>query len=251
MNPFELLGIDEGADEREIKRAYARWLKTTRPDDDPQGFQHLNNAYNKCLDLRNEVFSKSLLQENSEILIEKKNHEAYPAIHEYAENLLDKFPQQRKPQEYFDSSTTVTQIEFKRSFDDESFIHQIHLFASINKARDTYNWLMSLPELFSIEQKHDFPPRLLTGLTQKCALPPSRLRAIFLFFDIEQVSHPFPDLNQTISWLRQRSDHAFPNWDMPTKKGKRRTFHDYVRLIIFVIAGLLGIALLLDAMRST
>ena len=49
MGPFELLGVGENADEREIKRAYARLLKSTRPDDDPQGFQRLNEAYQAAL----------------------------------------------------------------------------------------------------------------------------------------------------------------------------------------------------------
>ena len=49
MNPFEHLGIEAGADEREIKRAYARRLRQARPDDDPAGFQALHEAYQACL----------------------------------------------------------------------------------------------------------------------------------------------------------------------------------------------------------
>lgn len=46
---FELLGLAHGADERQIKRAYASKLKTTRPDTDPHGFQALNEAYQAAL----------------------------------------------------------------------------------------------------------------------------------------------------------------------------------------------------------
>lgn len=51
---FTLLGLPADADERAVKRAYARLLKTTRPDEDPVGFQRLNQAYQRALEeLRN------------------------------------------------------------------------------------------------------------------------------------------------------------------------------------------------------
>lgn len=46
---FVVLGLPSDADERTIKRAYARLLKATRPDEDPVGFQHLNEAYQAAL----------------------------------------------------------------------------------------------------------------------------------------------------------------------------------------------------------
>lgn len=50
MRALEILGLEPGADERAIKRAYARLLKGCRPDDDPQGFQQLRDAYEAALD---------------------------------------------------------------------------------------------------------------------------------------------------------------------------------------------------------
>lgn len=52
MNPFELLGVDRDADEREIRRAYTARLRYTRPDDDPEGFQRLHDAYQRVLQIR-------------------------------------------------------------------------------------------------------------------------------------------------------------------------------------------------------
>lgn len=49
MNPFVRLGVSADADEAQIKRAYAKLLRITRPDDDPAGFQQLNDAYQRCL----------------------------------------------------------------------------------------------------------------------------------------------------------------------------------------------------------
>lgn len=44
-----VLELDEDADERAIKRAYAQRLRVTRPDDDPVAFQQLHEAYQAAL----------------------------------------------------------------------------------------------------------------------------------------------------------------------------------------------------------
>lgn len=50
MNAFRLLGLrKKDADERAIKRAYAQRLKQVRPDEDPEGFQRLHEAYRSAL----------------------------------------------------------------------------------------------------------------------------------------------------------------------------------------------------------
>lgn len=49
MNPFTVLGLAAGADEAAIKRAYAQLLRQHRPDDDPEGFQRINEAYRAAL----------------------------------------------------------------------------------------------------------------------------------------------------------------------------------------------------------
>ncbi|WP_310474933.1 TonB family protein [Sandarakinorhabdus sp.] len=49
MNPWTVLGLKPGADRAEIRRAYARLLKTTNPEDDPQGFMQLREAHDAAL----------------------------------------------------------------------------------------------------------------------------------------------------------------------------------------------------------
>ncbi|QWP75807.1 hypothetical protein J5226_19680 [Lysobacter sp. K5869] len=55
MTPHQRLGIGRDADEREIKRAYARELKRCRPDENPEGFQVLQEAYRYCLEYATQV----------------------------------------------------------------------------------------------------------------------------------------------------------------------------------------------------
>ncbi len=54
---WAVLGIEPTDSERDIKRAYAKKLKVTRPDDDPAGFQELHNAFKTALKIaRNESY---------------------------------------------------------------------------------------------------------------------------------------------------------------------------------------------------
>lgn len=47
---YALLELEPDADERSVKRAYAKRLRITRPDDDPEAFQQLHEAYKSALE---------------------------------------------------------------------------------------------------------------------------------------------------------------------------------------------------------
>ncbi|OYQ28910.1 molecular chaperone DnaJ [Pseudomonas mandelii] len=52
MSCWTILGLPADADTRSIKRQYAILLKQTRPDEDPEGFQRLREAYEHALSIK-------------------------------------------------------------------------------------------------------------------------------------------------------------------------------------------------------
>ncbi|RRJ63906.1 tetratricopeptide repeat protein [Paenibacillus oralis] len=58
MNIWKILGIDPTQDQSQIRKAYARMLKKYHPEDDPEGYQRLREAFDEAIKLakRGEVF---------------------------------------------------------------------------------------------------------------------------------------------------------------------------------------------------
>lgn len=65
MTCWNVLGLTPDADSRAIKRQYAVLLKKTRPDDDPEGFQRLREAYEAAL-----AWNEQPYDEAPEVLVE-------------------------------------------------------------------------------------------------------------------------------------------------------------------------------------
>jgi curved DNA-binding protein CbpA len=61
MNPWKILKISKTSSVKEIKRAYARELKVTKPDENPKEFQVLYEAYQSALRLAETVESNPVL----------------------------------------------------------------------------------------------------------------------------------------------------------------------------------------------
>ncbi|WP_444894478.1 RDD family protein [Microbulbifer sp. TRSA001] len=81
MNPWAILEINPVTDARAIKRAYAKKLKQTRPDEKPEEFQALHAAYKQALKLAEQLqeeatgLTEASLGASSTGLAENTNHE--------------------------------------------------------------------------------------------------------------------------------------------------------------------------------
>ncbi len=49
MYPWDVLGIEPTDDRKAIKKAYAQLIRQHRPDEDPEGFERINEGYNYAL----------------------------------------------------------------------------------------------------------------------------------------------------------------------------------------------------------
>jgi hypothetical protein len=58
--PWDVLGIESNADERAVRRAYARLLKQQRPDEDAEAFQRLRYAYESALQMASGAIAKEV-----------------------------------------------------------------------------------------------------------------------------------------------------------------------------------------------
>lgn len=66
MTVWETLGIEATDDLKVIKKAYAKGLKTYHPEEDPEGYQRLREAYDSAVKLAKEGFSRVAPSQNHE-----------------------------------------------------------------------------------------------------------------------------------------------------------------------------------------
>lgn len=172
MNPFELLGVDRDADEREIRRAYTARLRHTRPDDDPDGFQRLYEAYQRVLQIRRH-----------------RANQQPAAIPRVTETVADMpVAPVAVPRPMPSAVKHVEPVLLPPPIDIDAFCGEAFERAAVGNDRMLLAWLHEQPALWSFRAKASIGQQLTRRLYRdEPAMPTSSLHVLLNFFDLDHV----------------------------------------------------------------
>lgn len=172
---FELLGLGPDADAADVKRAYARLLRTKRPDEDPEAFQQLHTAYKTALA---QVDGKSA--PSHPVALTTPRAEATPGS-----PATSVPPASPSPSPAATPAANVT----------APVVHLGSLAAAVvqaaveaENANALLRWLQSRPEFWSIQVKNQAGHVVLQRLFQRPqAISAACMDALLQFFDLDHV----------------------------------------------------------------
>jgi hypothetical protein len=173
MNPFELLGVGRDADEREIRRAYTARLRHTRPDDDPEGFQRLHEAYQRLLQIRRHQAG----QAPPAVTLAAVEPTAAPPM------ALQAAPRPQ-PAPVVRAEPVVAPVRI----DIHAFCNEAFERAATSDDRMLAAWLHEQPAFWSFRAKADIGQQLMRRLYRD--MPPMSadcLQVLLSFFDLDHV----------------------------------------------------------------
>lgn len=147
LEALKLLGLKENSDIREVKKAYAKKLRETHPEDDPVGFQRIKEAY--------EIVKQPRLQSSQEplepMIIQKKEY-IKQDTYDYTHLKVDK-----KEVYDFDSILIKVEKETQRIQNlEEKAIKQLSGYMSKKTSFKMYHDYFNLEEYESIWTKESY-----------------------------------------------------------------------------------------------
>jgi len=218
MTPFARLGLSHDADESQVKRAYARELRKTRPDEDPVAFQRLHEAYAQCLEWvrRSRAGAATAVFEDLDELL---GDDALPSLRVRADDAATATP-------VFDGATVTGRAFDSAVFDSGAFLGQLLRIARENTSQELQRWLREHPDLYSVERKQALAPLLIARLQDEPSLYIAQLDIVLAFFDLDTVHPRTASLQPAVADLRAYSqargaDFRGLQFDPDPRPGKR------------------------------
>ena len=212
-DPFAVLGLPRDADERAIKRAYAQRLRTTRPDDDPAGFQRLNEVYQRCLAL---AANRQAWQHDEDE--DERDDEAVGAdagelavlasarSDAVAEASADTFAIAVATDVAFAAGDETPEPEYW-SFDTDAFLSDLLDHVQRDTPAMLDRWLRGLVPLYSLELKQAVRAPVARALIgSEPRPPPQQLRVAMRFFDLDGVSADGDWLQHSLQQILGKAD---------------------------------------------
>jgi len=195
MDPFDLLGLDEDASERDVRRAYAQRLKRTRPDDDPVAFQRLHEAYVQAL--AHCRYRDSYADEAAEEEAVEMAFDAF-ATHSQAAVALPARPDEMRraadtlraqadggTDRWEDASFAAPDVATDRA---EHFIADLLQRLHEDDEQAIGAWLRAHPALYSLEVKQRLGEEVMRTLCGMDTLPSRRrVEVVLRFFGMDAV----------------------------------------------------------------
>ena len=194
MWALDVLGLTDDADEREIRRAYARRLKLTRPDEDPQGFQHLHDAYRCALD-----HARDRVWHDEEVADDPSSESADAGMAATPETTLDlallplaesALPGTDVAREEIAALHPSHEEEHTQddALDLPAFLDDCIAHLSQDDPTALRHWLQSQPALWSLQMKPHIGRWLLQALDERVpAVSHDNFEVVLRFFDLDHV----------------------------------------------------------------
>lgn len=192
MNPFAELGLEQDADEREVKRAYAAALRQARPDQDPERFQRVNEAYRACLDW----------------LAWRRHYDAQDDESDEADAAEAADPASSPAADDAEGQGTYagySDDEHSAFPDPKEFVAELFEVSSLGSAEDIHGWLQSHPAFYAIGARELYAPSVIAQLQDEPNLPPRHLAALLHFFGLDEVGEARAWLEPKIVALQRRA----------------------------------------------
>lgn len=211
--PFQVLGLSLDADERAIKRAYAQRLRTTRPDDDPAGFQRLNEIYQRCLALaanpqawRHDEDDHEEDDEAADAGAGELAVLASARSDAVAEASADAIAVAVATDAAFAAGDETPESAYW-NFDIGAFIDDLLDHAQRDTPQTLERWLRGLVPLYSLQLKQALRTPVARALIESMPPPPPpQLRVAMRFFDLDGVSADGDSLQYDLQQILAKVD---------------------------------------------